>query len=837
MKYLIEILAPINKQNIAFGFFIGMAIMTNAQEKQSISGKILDQNKQPVPYASIEFIHKSNKLNSDAAITDENGNYTISLVPGSYLINITAVDYKSFKQNIDIVSGISTLEPINIEQEATATNKPTRTIEGIVMTVQSKRPYRVELDKKVYDVESDVVSKGGNLQDVLTNVPSVDVDTDGSISMRGNSNVKFLIDGKPSSILGIDDSNALKSIPAEDIERIEVITNPSSKFEASGTAGILNIILKKNKKYGFNGSVSGTLGYLPNTRLNTNLSWRKGNLTYYINGGGGYNRGQFTQKNLYSLNEIPPVLTDGTITYYDQNAVYKSENKYYNVNTGFVYDFNKKTFLNLSGMLRTFSNTNNGDNIFIQNKAQNNILKDFRRDRINHSTGKDFSYQIDAGLDHKFNNKGHLLSFSASFQKNNEDRDENIKESNSENNISENKVFTISKSQTILAKLDYELPINDNNKIEAGTRFDENKNIYDYSADESQNGSPFVVLPDYTSKTTYNEKIASAYAQFRSKIGENFGYQIGLRAENTIINLSFDNFQKSKTNVDKNYINYFPTAFFSYNFDKNNQLLLNYSKRIRRPRSFFLIPFRSLSDNTNLFLGNPNLNPSYVNSFELGYSYQKKSITINPSLYYKEINNEIQIYNERKIDTNGQLAISSTPYNIGSESKYGLEINSSFDLFKWWKMMTNIELYGYQTQGQYKDMNYNGKGFSTKMKVSWTFRPDKNTNIQIQARYRGRERTESYIRQSMYSVNLGFSRAIWGGNGNIAFNVQDLFNSQAMRRITITNSFTRSGYMQFQPRQFALSFTYKFKQGNEVKLKQKKNRENNDQNDDQDIAM
>ena len=223
--------------------------MAFAQEKAGVSGIIVNKKNQPVPYASVTFSNKANKTLSDAVLTDEKGQYTLQLMPGDYDITVEAIDYKKsvVSKNIAKAGNIGAL---SIEAESTSTvDGKTKEIQGVVITASATKAYKVELDKKTYDPSQDIVSKGGNLQDVLTNVPSVSVDTDGTVSMRGNSNVKFLINGKPSSLLGIDDgANALQSIPADQIERIEVITNPSSKFEASGTAGILNIILKKYKK-------------------------------------------------------------------------------------------------------------------------------------------------------------------------------------------------------------------------------------------------------------------------------------------------------------------------------------------------------------------------------------------------------------------------------------------------------------------------------------------------------------------------------------------------------------------------------------------------------------
>ncbi|WP_312818583.1 carboxypeptidase-like regulatory domain-containing protein, partial [Kaistella carnis] len=254
-----EISSIIKRKTLGLTLVLSAASFAFAQQKTQISGEVTGPQNVKIPYASVNFINTTNKTASDAVLTGESGRYSVSLMPGSYTVSIEAIDFKKYTEKL-IVTGSPSVKNFSIVAENTSLGK-TQNIEGVTITAQNTKPYRVELDKKIYDPATDLISKGGNLQDVLSNVPSISVDTDGTVSMRGNTNIKFLINGKPSAMLGIDEgADALKSIPADQIERIEVITNPSSKFEASGTAGILNIILKKSKKLGFNGSVTGTVG-------------------------------------------------------------------------------------------------------------------------------------------------------------------------------------------------------------------------------------------------------------------------------------------------------------------------------------------------------------------------------------------------------------------------------------------------------------------------------------------------------------------------------------------------------------------------------------------------
>ena len=854
----IENITQLRRRTLGLTIVLTAAAMAFGQEKQQISGKVLDSQKNPIPYASVTFKNKTVKENaalfSDATLTDDKGHYTLNLVPGSYEITIEAIDFKKTVITKNI-SGASSLENFTLENETTVTNTKTKDIEGVTLTAATK-PYKIELDKRTYDVNQDIISKGGNLQDVLSNVPSISVDTDGTVSMRGSSNVKFLINGKPSALLGIDDgANALQSIPADQIDRIEVITNPSSKFEASGTAGILNIILKKDKKLGLNGSVTGTLGYLPQTNLNASLNLRKGNLTWFLNGGLGYRESKNTNRtNAYFTNPT----TDSPTLEQHQESITESQGRNYNASTGFVYDFSDRTSVNASGTVRTFDNNSNG------NVNYNYLYFDSTSlDRLRTTNGKNnnLAFQGDFGLDHKFDDKGQNIALSLSLQRNRSFNDTDIEQTSNNSFDLENIINQETINKSIIGKADYELPIGEKSKFEAGYRLDVNNN--DYNNDVRQklaDDTAFGFLPKYTYDATYKEVFNAFYAQFKSKLG-NLGYQIGLRNEYSNVNIDYLNQEGTAVNTTKNYNNLFPSVFLSYDLGKDNQLLVNYSKRIDRPRSFFMIPNPNYNDNQNIFDGNINLNPSYVDSYELGYSISKKKLTINPTLYYKHQKDDVKmvVYNRTELvnpkddpnnpnydpinaNPNGekQTVFHTMPVNLGSNDRYGLEINFNWDATKWLKFLGNIDFYGYKTKGSFSDPQYvskslpfDGSGFSTRARLTSTFKIDKTFNFQLQGFYRGAENTKSSDRKDMYAVNFGASKTVLKGSGTITFNIQDIFNTRTMRSTSYGDGFSRDSYMQWQPRQFALSFTYRFKQGEKIEQpKKKKDVNSNDQGGD-----
>ncbi len=829
-----EIINLFTKKTLGLTFVLSAAAFAFGQEKVGVSGSVVNKSNQPVPYASVTFSNKENKLFSDATLTDEKGQYKLDLAPGNYDITVEAIDYKKSLTNKQITAA-GNIGALSIEPEASATNVKTQDIQGVTITVQATKPYKVELDKKTYDPSQDIVSKGGNLQDVLTNVPSVSVDTDGTVSMRGSSNVRFLINGKPSALLGIDDgANALQSIPADQIERIEVITNPSSKFEASGTAGILNIILKKNKKTGFNGSVTGTLGYLPQTNLNTNLSWRKGKFTWFLNGGGGYRESKNTNRSeSWFNNAVEPL--DNTHTF--QESITKSKNNNYNASGGLTFDITDKTSVNASGTVRTFDSDNNGTVNYFYDYL--NGTSAFRQ-RLNTGKNNNLAFQGDFGLDHKFDDKGQNLSLSVSLQRNRSYNDTDVNDTSNGLFLLQDNINQRTVNKTVVAKADYELPIGEVSKIEAGYRLDLNNNDYNNMVIESTatNTVP-AYIGDYSYNAVYKEMFNAFYLQFKSKVG-NLGYQLGLRDEISRVDIDYLNLSGLGKNQTKNYNNLFPSVFLSYEIAKDNQFLVNYSRRIDRPRSFFMIPNPSYSDNQNIFDGNIDLNPSYVDSYEFGYSIAKKNFTINPTLYYRHSTDDVKML-VYKTEEGGLPIFHTKPINLGSDDRYGLDFNFNWDATKWLKFLGNVDLFGYKTTGSFYDpetmdkpMSFEGSGFSTRARLTSTFKVDKTFSFQLQGFYRGAQKTQSQDRKDMYAVNFGASKTIWDGNATISFNIQDIFNTRAMRSTTYSTDFTRDSYMQWQPRQFALSFTYRFKQGEKIdQPKRKKDINSNAAGDDQ----
>jgi len=827
------------------GFTLLFYMSSFAQQKKNlVYGRIVDSSGEPVPYVSIVFNNQTNKNLSDAGMTDDKGNFSLNLVADQYLVEIDALGFEKriVSQNIVSAGDLGVIKLEGTKEQNFAKDK-THNIQEITIVAQAK-PYKVELDKKVYNPSQDLVSKGGTLHDILSNVPSVSVDTDGTVSMRGNDNVKFLINGKPSSMLGIDDDeNALKSIPADQIDRIEVITNPSSKFEASGTSGILNIILKKNAKVGFNSSIIANIGYYPRASLNTNFSWRKNSWTWFVNGGGGYRetKGKSKTEIIYKSLIPPTNPTQEVLEYQSQNSESNNYSNNYNINGGFVYDISDKTSFNFSTMIRNFDGNNSevlslNDRFLISSGIKNVFGKRLSKGEFNN-----FAAQADAGVDHKFNDEGHKIFLSLSLQKSERNNSSKIEETLTSEGISTDDTSIKSSNQTLIAKADYELPIGEDAKVEAGYRIDVNKNNHESIVASTRN-DPFIT--NYNNENEYQEIFNSFYIQFKNKLGD-FSYQLGLRNEISNVDVDYRNSNKSIDN-NKTYNDLFPSIFLSYEIFEGNRFLLNYSRRINRPRAFFMIPFANYTNRKNIFEGNMDLNPSYSNLFEFGYSMESRKLNITPTLYYNLTTDNINMLVYR-LDEKEDVFFTK-PINIGNRKSYGLDLNLSYDVLSWLKVMGSVNMFGYKNSGikyySAKDQNGNevsrsmafeGDGFSSNARLNTTFRFSRTLNMQLQGFYRGGLKTNNQKRADLYSLNLGMSKTFWKGNGTLSLNVRDVLDSLSREIFNFNEAYDRRSYNQWQTRQVSVSFSYRFRKGEKVEQPKKKREINNNIDDEGEI--
>lgn len=784
-------------------------------QKIKVTGIVTQSgNGTPIPYSSVSLTNTNNETLVFGQLTDNKGKFTLEVPPGEYNITVDQAGYESYfdQKNLFVNTflGKLSMEPSGNVKD----------IDAIV--IQGTKPiYKVELDKKVYDVSQDLTAKTGTLSDVMQNVPSVSVDVEGTVSLRGNENVKILIDGKPSAMLGINDTaEALKSISAAMVDKIEVVTNASARYEASGTAGIINIITKKNVKKGLTGNFQ-VLGGTPQLYgTNVNLGYGKEKWNWFANAGFRYGKNNGNVKNQYTGYDTNGLQDE----YSEQNSKRNRERTSFNANTGFNFDFDKNNSLSTSIGYK-YNISNYLSTTYYNNTYFPSLLQTFseRKERQNRN-----NYGIDGNLNftHKFSKKNNTLTVDGTF---------NYSVDNSDSNIFDNKLGKNKNNNTqtgFMLKSDYVLPFKEGSQLEAGVRTDFSKIKTDFSLDELTSGNThWINNPEYTDKTNYEENILSAYLQYGNKWG-NFSFLAGLREETSFIIVQSE---KSQSDTHKNYTDLFPTLHLNYDVTEKSQIQLSYSRRINRPKSRMLVSYKNLSDDKNTFSGNPDLDPSYTNSFELGYNIQYRVWGITPSIYYQRTEDPFQ-----KVTISDPLGnLNTSPINLGHENRYGGELSYTINPYKWWRIFGDVNLFQYKNYGShtYQKLdpitqtstsiteNLNKSGFTWQTRLNMTVKFPENFNFQLQGNYMAPNKSGQNKNKETFGMDLGLSKDILKGQGTILFNIQDVFKSRKRKTDTWGADFYRYSEMQWRPRQFTISFTYRINKENAKKGK--KNRQEN----------
>ena len=815
-----------------------LASLINYSQKKSegikinISGKVIEKETSiPLEYSTISLINASTNKVTSGGITNATGDFSFDAAPGTYTIKVEFISFKSFEIKNKSITTATNLGVISLQPDATQ-------LKDVVFT-KEKSTVDIKLDKKVYNVGQDMTVKGGTASDVLDNVPSVTVDGEGNVSLRGNDNVKILIDGKPSNSINIAD--ALKSISADALDKVEVITNPSARYDAEGGAGIINIVLKKGKNNGINGTFIATVGNPKNYNSSGTINFRSQNFNIYSTI--GYNDSKAPGK---SLTDSDYINSAGTVYKVTNERIDRSSGrKGYNYNFGIDW-FLDKSLTWTNGFSYRKSDGASPINDVINNYEANNI---FVSNRFNDQFTYTNDIEYTTNFTKKFKKDGHKLTFDGTVSKNLDNDFSTI--TNSYIGAISNTYTEASKNfQTqnrTLLQSDYVLPIGKNSQYEAGYRGNFNEMNNDFrvgSVDALGTYSPYV---NFTNVFNYKERINALYTQFGSKVSK-FSYLLGMRYENSSIesNLLLSDFYKNKK-----YSNFFPSAFLTYQITEQSTISINYSKRIERPRNRFIIPFpNNYTSNINLFIGNPDLNPSFTDAIDFGYMNKFKKVTVSTSVYYNKTKDPFQfikrptgdivssIVNGLPVDTPVYV---STSINLDTDTRYGFEFNMNYSPFKWWKLNGNFNLFTSTVVGNFKytvngstdvvsqDVNKASSSWFTRVssKVTLPYKIDWQTN----ATYNAPQNNFQGKSLGVLAANLAFSKDIMKDKATLSLNVNDVFNSR--KRIMQSNLGSLNSYseMQFRQRQINLSFTYRFNKQKSDREKQPKREGEGDNGD------
>ncbi|OCK41955.1 hypothetical protein BA195_13305 [Tenacibaculum soleae] len=769
--------------------------------KITLTGKIIEANsKQPLEYATLVLTHLKSKRIS-GGITDAKGSFTIEVPKGVYAIKVEFIGFKTKNlQNQKLITNTN-LGTITLSED-------TETLEEVEI-IAEKSTVEIRLDKKIYNVGKDMTVKGGTASDVLDNVPSVNVDAVGAVSLRGNENVRILIDGKPSALVGLTGTDALRNLPADAIEKVEVITSPSARYDAEGTAGILNIILRKGKITGFNGSLNVTAGNPDMLRVAPNLNYRTKKVNLFSNIGYSYRKGPGNSQTYFTNFNSDNTIKD----FRNEDRTFDRKNKNFNASIGMEYYINDNSSVTGNFVYRKSNGNDIATNIstfFDENKVLTNT-----ENRIENEDEDGVDKQYSINYTNRLNDSGQKLTIDLQYgdSKQTENSPVTVNGALSEDNSQ------ITNSKEKLLQIDYVLPIGEDSQFEIGHK----STLQDLDSDFRVNLLDPLATFDPSNAITFKQNIYAFYTQYGSKINK-FSYLLGLRTEITDIDL---NVLTTNQKSDKNYTEWFPTINLGYELNDNENVTLGYSRRLRRPRHWFLNPFESRSSATNVFRGNPDLNPTYTSSFDLGYNTKIRKFNLGASLYYQHSTDKIQrvsIIEERS----GTNVFVSQPLNLNDEQRYGFEFTSNYNptkkvrlsaSFNYFKFNTDAFSYTYTAQ----DNSQVTTNLAEVNESSWFARFNSRITLpakiewQTRLMYRGPQNSAQSDQSGMFMANLAFSKDILKDKASLVLNVSDLFNSRKRESTTYYGgrenpSTISNGEFQWRERQISLSFTYRFNQ-------------------------
>lgn len=766
-----------------------------AAQNVTIKGQVKGSQEEEIPFASIVFKSMEDSSKVYGTLGDAQGSFSIKVPQDRYVFEISFVGIQPKIMDLDLLDKGSDWDMGVIEVETDVS------LEEVVVSGERKA-LKIDLDKKTYNVSQDLVARGGTLTDVMQNLPSVQVESDGNVSIRGDANVRILIDGKPSGLAS--SAELFATIPASSIEKVEVITNPSSKYSAQGTAGIINVVLKKGQKRRFNSSLEIFTGYRLTGGINGNIAQSGATASWYANAGIGYSEPKATSDIfLRTPTDIPDIST--------QESDRVRNQYYYLVNLGGTKNFNP--YNSLSGSL-TYRGARS-DNLNATN------YEDFQDDSlIGESNRTEREEEVNgfvygnASFDHRFKKEGHQLSLTVSgeYTKGEEEASIDGLETFPSSQLLNRDVTTNEEEiSRIVLSADYALPLKSDAVLELGYRSDLFAIENDFSAERQSPGLP-VLIPEFTDRTNYDEKVHAVYGQLSKTMGKLF-VKVGMRTEISDIDIFS---ARNDFNNSKNYTNWFPSAFLNYAFDEKNKLQLSASRRINRPQSWMIIPFSTFTDERNIFVGNSDIDPSYLLATELGLRTRASDqFSFYPSIYFRRTTDEMEFFVERQqitIGSESQDFFASTIANIGTYTAYGTELGASYEPFPWWSMYVEIVLNGFRQRGSFRGASFDGDGVLVSGRYNFSLHLFGSTKLQIQNYYRGPIETGQYRRKGFYGMNLALSSNIWKGNGSLTVNVRDVFNSNRRLVTTFGEDFTRDLDLQYRVRQVNLSLTYRFNQ-------------------------
>jgi outer membrane receptor protein involved in Fe transport len=779
-----------------------------------ITGKLTDNKKNPLAYATVSVLNVDSGV-INGGISEENGSFIINnLANGKYVLRITALGAVTKFVSDVVVNDAAPVKDVGIITLALAT----KTLDEVQITGE-KNVMEMHVDKKVFNVDKNITTAGGSASDVLSNVPSVSVDVDGSVSLRGKGNVTILIDGKPATLLGGDVATALQSLPATSIENVEVITNPGAKYDAQGITGIINIVTRRDKKFGLNGSVNAGAGTRDkyNGGINLNAKNEKWNVFFNSNyrNNRNYNRTTtFRQNNIIDS-------ADNSFTNYEESL--RRFIGWFN-SIGAEYIINKNNTITLTQNINYMQWANEGAATFwtmeaLEDGGARNDTTNIKR-RMSDGKGGPLSWASNLDYKHKFKKEKQEITANFNYSISNTEHDQYYTTVNdNDSNQYDYNIWELAPSvgvnSSINSQADFTTPfLSKNGKLDAGWKTQlfwfRSYNAplsYDVAAKTDT-----VFNPTFYNKFNYLQQNHAVYTSFSDQLG-NFSYMAGLRLEYTSYDGKVQRLSKTAAFVPlkTDFLNLFPSVFLSYKFPKDQSIYLNASRRINRPNFWNMMPFVDLSNPQDTSMGNPYLQPEFIYNTELSYNKLfKKGHNIITSFYYQYTDGMIERY--RRFYYDGTSF--SQPQNLNTGLTYGAELIGRLQLLPVWDATVNFNIFRNEVRGTNiaPELNNSGTAFFTKV----------NTNVKLPAgfslQFNGNYESPKVLAQGtlseVYWVDVAIKKNLLHNKATLVLNVSDIFNTRKYTTNYNYVAYYLNSYRDRETRIGNISFTYRFGKDN-----------------------
>jgi iron complex outermembrane recepter protein len=774
-----------------------------AVESGKITGRVLsiqNDKEQALEFASVVvFKGKDSTKVISGGLTDEKGIFEINDLPlGSYRIVIQSIGFQKWKSDkVKLQSAEENLGKILIQTS-------TQTLAEVTVSEQ-KQEMIMSLDKRIFNVGANLTTVGGTALDVLQNVPSVIVTPDGEIQMRGSGNLLILIDGRPSGITTSNRQSALEMLTADVIESVEIITNPSSKYQADGTSGIINIVTKKSKNAGYNLRTNLNAGTRDKYNGSISMNLRKGRWNVFTD----YNLRDFHRINTQTLDRQQSSKYGSSEINQNSEEINRDNNQ--NLKFGFDFFMTKRATFSGYALSREAYDRNN-ENRFSTTSYPETSSEPRLYLRNGLKKGSDLGMDYFLGYKQTFDKSGQELTVDVTRIANNGYDDNDFTQSYFFKEFSTPSTYLqkrIEKSRatnqnsTTILQTDYVQPFGNTAKIETGLRtsFREFDNDFVYAILDVRTNN-FKIDLKRSNRFVYDENVYGGYVNWGQKWNV-WNILVGLRAEFTDIVID----QKTKANpITRGYLNWFPSIFLNHQINKEQQFQANFSRRINRPSYRALNPFVNTNDLLNLSTGNPFLQPENVNSFELTHLFYKKDFSINSTLFYRNIQNSVA----RVRQIIGGDTTLTTFQNLNQNNSYGLELILSQRLAKWLRTNGNISVFQSDLQGQTQAGDFKRTNLSVTARLNFQVKASKNLAIQFSNNYRSPLLTPQGIVSTIYTADLGAKYDVHKGKISINLRVNDIFNTQQQSTLTEGLGFTATNFKKNETRFAMLGIQYRF---------------------------